>query len=195
MLISMLAQDCTCPYKISSQCFSLLHRFLQCRPKSQEEPCDHNGYHPLSNGTVGTFPLIEPDPSPPSALMHPTLLEKLRLGAPSSGHIQLSTINRSQSQHAVVEEFYRLQDSSPFPKLPPYFIHSTNDKLSVHEPSEREDIHNSSSDMNGTTHRSRPELMSKHKATKCEYICPTHALNWVFHSCYNCCLWAAPSNT
>ena len=95
--------------------------------------------------------------------MHPTLLEKLRLGAPSSGHIQLSTINRSQSQHAVVEEFYRLQDSSPFPKLPPYFIHSTNDKLSVNEPSEREDIHNDSSHTNGTIHRSRPELRANTK--------------------------------
>ena len=153
------------PSQIQSQSSNYTYRFPHCSPKSHEEPCDHNGYHPQSNGILS--PMIEPDPSPPSALMHPTLLEKLRLGAPTSGHIQLSTLNKSQSQHAVVDEFYRLQDSSPFPKLPPYFIHSTTDKLSVREPNEGDDIHNSSSRVNGTIHRSRPELTSKQK---CEYM-------------------------
>ena len=164
------------PSQIQSQSSNYTYRFPQCSPKLHEELCDHNSYHPQSNGILS--PMIEPDPSPPSALIHPTLLEKLRLGAPTSGHIQLSTLNKSQSQHAVVDEFYRLQDSSPFPKLPPYFIHSTTDKLSVREPNERDDIHNSSSCVNGTIHRSRPELTRKQK---CEYM-PTSVTAYCLHT-------------
>ena len=64
---------------------------------------------------------------PPSSLLHPTLLEKMRLGSPSSAHIQLSTLNRAQSNRSISETFYGLQDTAPFPRLPPYYVHKPTD--------------------------------------------------------------------
>ena len=64
---------------------------------------------------------------PPSSLLHPTLLEKMRLDSPSSAHIQLSTLNRGQSNQVISETLYSLQDSAPFPRLPPYYIHKPID--------------------------------------------------------------------
>ena len=81
--------------------------------------------------------VIAPEPHfipPPSSLLHPTLLEKLRLGSPSSAHIHLSTINREQSNQSISETFYGLQDSAPFPRLSPYYIHKPTD-TDIHRPS------------------------------------------------------------
>lgn len=64
---------------------------------------------------------------PPSSLLHPTLLEKMRLGSPSSAHIQLSTLNRTQSEQAISETLYGLQNTAPFPRLPPYYVHKPTD--------------------------------------------------------------------
>ena len=64
---------------------------------------------------------------PPSSLLHPTLLEKMRLGSPSSAHIQLSTLNRGQNNQIISEALYSLQDSAPFPRLPPYYVHKPTD--------------------------------------------------------------------
>ena len=47
----------------------------------------------------------------------------MRLGSPSSAHIQLSTLNRGQSNQVISETLYSLQDSAPFPRLPPYYVH------------------------------------------------------------------------
>lgn len=60
---------------------------------------------------------------PLDSLMHPVLLEKMRLGSPSSSHIKLSTLNADQSQQDIIETFYNLHKTSPFPKLPPYYVH------------------------------------------------------------------------
>lgn len=63
---------------------------------------------------------------PPTSLLHPTLLEKMRLGSPSNAHVHLSTLNRHQTENEISETFYKLHDASPFPKLPPYFVHKSN---------------------------------------------------------------------
>ena len=76
-------------------------------------------------------PQPPPFTPPPSSLLHPTLLEKMRLGSPSSAHIHLSTLNRPQSSQSISETFYSLQDSAPFPRLPPYYVHKPAD-LDVH---------------------------------------------------------------
>lgn len=60
---------------------------------------------------------------PPDSLIHPILLEKMRLGSPSSSHIQLSTLNINQSQQDISEAFYDLHRTTPFPRLPPYYVH------------------------------------------------------------------------
>ena len=60
---------------------------------------------------------------PPDSLIHPILLEKMRLGSPSSSHIQLSTLNSNQSQQDISEAFYDLHKTTPFPRLPPYYVH------------------------------------------------------------------------
>ena len=72
-------------------------------------------------------PQPPPFTPPPSSLLHPTLLEKMRLGSPSSAHIHLSTLNRPQSSQSISETFYSLQDSAPFPRLPPYYVHKPAD--------------------------------------------------------------------
>ena len=62
----------------------------------------------------------------PTSLLHPALLEKMRLSSPSSAHVHLSTLNRHQTENEISETFYDLQNVSPFPKLPPYFVHKSN---------------------------------------------------------------------
>lgn len=64
----------------------------------------------------------------PTSLLHPTLLEKLRLGSPSTEHIELNTLNRYQTENDVNEAFYKLHTTSPFPKLPPYFVHQQEEE-------------------------------------------------------------------
>ena len=56
----------------------------------------------------------------PTCLMHPVLVEKLRVGVSGVGNRQLSTVNFWQSEQSIRDQFYDLQDRSPFPKLPPY---------------------------------------------------------------------------
>ena len=58
--------------------------------------------------------------SPPQPTMHPTLLGKLRLGSPSAKHVQYSAVNRNNSRTATTA-LHELQQSAPFPKLPPYY--------------------------------------------------------------------------
>ena len=65
----------------------------------------------------------QPDLPPPSSILHPTLLEKMRLGSPSQAHRHLSTINSTQTNNAISETLYGLQDNAPFPRLPPYYVH------------------------------------------------------------------------
>ena len=78
---------------------------------------------PSSKAQAPETPFIPP----PSSLLHPTLLEKMRLDSPSSAHIQLSTLNRGQSNQVISETLYSLQDSAPFPRLPPYYVHKPRD--------------------------------------------------------------------
>lgn len=52
-------------------------------------------------------------------------MEKLRLGSPSAAHVDLATLNRHQTEHEINETLYGLQRVSPFPKLPPYFVHKS----------------------------------------------------------------------
>ena len=73
-------------------------------------------------------PLATPIPTStsvptPTALLHPTLMEKLRLGSPTPAHTDLSTLNRYQTESEINRTLYGLQETSPFPKLPPYFVH------------------------------------------------------------------------
>ncbi|XP_064383505.1 F-box only protein 16-like [Halichondria panicea] len=63
---------------------------------------------------------------PPDSLIHPVLLEKMRLnGSPSTRHTQLTTLNIDQSQQDIHEAFYDLHKSNPFPRLPPYYVHKS----------------------------------------------------------------------
>ena len=61
----------------------------------------------------------------PTSLLHPALLEKMRVGSPSSAHMLLSTLNRQQSEKEIRDTLYELQKVAPFPNLPPYFIHKS----------------------------------------------------------------------
>jgi hypothetical protein len=70
-----------------------------------------------------SFPSPSPPLPPPSSLLHPTLLEKMRLNSPTSAHMELTTLNRQQTENEINETLYNLQEASPFPKLPPYFVH------------------------------------------------------------------------
>lgn len=126
------------------------YRFPQRRSKPQGESHDQINYQPMFTETTTATSLAHAHPHttpPPSALMHPTLLEKMRLGTPTSGHIHLCTVNRSQSQTVARDEFYRLQDASPFPRLPPYYVHSST--AAVKRTSERDHVQSSPPQMNG----------------------------------------------
>ena len=141
-------------------------RFVQFRSSSRGESHDQINYHPdpMHNGTIMTTSPVNPRPhttSPPSALIHPTLLEKMRLGSPTPSHIHLSAMNRTQ--HAVMDEFYRLQDSSPFPRLPPYYVHSS----SMAE-NERDKAQSSPPHVNRKTPISRSELARKRRSVNGE---------------------------
>ena len=73
-------------------------------------------------------PTLTPHPTlvpPPTALLHPTLLEKLRLGTPTMAHVDLSTLNHHQTENEINNTFYELEKTSPFPKLPVYFVHKS----------------------------------------------------------------------
>ncbi len=66
------------------------------------------------------------DLPPPGSLIHPVLLEKMRLnGSSSKKHTQLTTLNIDRSQQDIYEAFYDLHKTNPFPKLPPYYVHKS----------------------------------------------------------------------
>lgn len=63
---------------------------------------------------------------PPDSLIHPVLLEKMRLnGSSSIKHAPLTTINIDQSKQDIHEAFYDLHKTNPFPRLPPYYVHKS----------------------------------------------------------------------
>lgn len=82
-----------------------------------------------ASSVATTHPTFGPAPTtllpPPTALLHPTLIEKMRLGSPSTAHMDLSTLNKHQTENEINETFYGLQRASPFPKLPAYFVHQS----------------------------------------------------------------------
>lgn len=89
-----------------------------------------HGTHPVFHcRTTPVPPQWSPTPltttedqtSPPRLTMHPTLLEKLRLGTPTPHHIHFSTINSKQSGSATKTDLHKIHQTSPFPKLPAYF--------------------------------------------------------------------------
>ena len=53
--------------------------------------------------------------------LHPTLLEKLRVGSPTSQHTQFSAINNKLSRKVSRDNIHAIQQTSPFPKLPAYY--------------------------------------------------------------------------
>ncbi len=87
-------------------------------------------------------PLTTPIP-PPTALLHPSLMEKLRLGSPTSAHMDLATLNRYQTDNEISKILYGLQEASPFPKLPPYFVHQSDAEGGNREESERSTLRHS----------------------------------------------------
>lgn len=80
-------------------------------------------YTPHTAGMGTQLPSPAPLLPPPSALLHPTLMEKMRLNSPTSAHMHLNTLNRQQTENEINETLYGLQEAAPFPKLPPYFVH------------------------------------------------------------------------
>lgn len=80
---------------------------------------------PLALG-VTTETII--DLPPPDCLIHPVLLEKMRLnGSPSPLHSQLTTLNINQSDRDMHDAFYDLHKTNPFPRLPPYYVHKSKE--------------------------------------------------------------------
>lgn len=103
--------------------------------------------HPLTPSpqrqSVSRWPPTSPPPrtttsqtSPLQPTLHPTLLEKLRLGSPSEQHMQWSAINRSSDRETASRQLHELQSSAPFPKLPPYYSHSPHGDSAASEPVE-----------------------------------------------------------
>ena len=86
------------------------------------QPCTHKNLlqtqRQIHPSTAATSPETS-HPRAPTSLMHPTLMEKLRLGLPTSGYLHTD----STVPIDTVTSFYRLQDISPFPHLSPYYIH------------------------------------------------------------------------
>lgn len=72
-----------------------------------------------------TSPAMQQYLPPPTSLLHPTLLEKMRLDSPSTAHMHLSTRNKQQTDNEINETFYKIQNAAPFPKLPPFFVHKS----------------------------------------------------------------------
>ena len=61
-----------------------------------------------------------------NAVLHPSLIEKLRVGTPTNETISISNINRNEKEDdkqlaAVVQH---VQSHAPFPSLPPYYINA-----------------------------------------------------------------------
>ena len=61
---------------------------------------------------------------PLNAILHPSLIEKLRVGTPTNETISISNINHNEKEDdkqlaAVVQH---VQSNAPFPSLPPYYI-------------------------------------------------------------------------
>lgn len=67
---------------------------------------------------------------PIEAMLHPSLLEKLRLGDPNDDNVSISTKNISLAGKDLADIISRVQTTSPFPKLLPYYVLS---KVSVKE--------------------------------------------------------------
>lgn len=61
---------------------------------------------------------------PIDAVLRPSLMEKLRLGSPSSNSILLSNINQSVNEEdmELAYRVHKVQSSSPFPPLPHYYL-------------------------------------------------------------------------
>ena len=55
-------------------------------------------------------------------MLHPSLLEKLRLGDPSDDNVSISTKNISLAGKDLADVISRVQTASPFPKLLPYYV-------------------------------------------------------------------------
>ena len=85
----------------------------------------HSVFHcrttPVPQWSPTPMTTTEDQTSPPQLTMHPTLLEKLRLGTPTPHHVQFSTINSKQSRSATNTDLLKIHQTSPFPKLPAYF--------------------------------------------------------------------------
>ena len=83
--------------------------------------------HPYQQPILGATQDTSIELPPPDSLIHPVLLEKMRLGSPSTSHTQLSTLNSDQSQQGIHEAFYDLHKTNPFPRLPPYYVHKSEE--------------------------------------------------------------------
>ena len=83
----------------------------------------HEHTFPPPSGGLASPLTPAPPPPPPSALLHPTLLEKMRLDSPTPAHMHLTTLNRQQTEEEINDTLYGLQETAPFPKLPLYFVH------------------------------------------------------------------------
>ena len=55
-------------------------------------------------------------------MLHPSLLEKLRLGDPNDDNVSISTKNISLAGKDLADVISRVQTASPFPKLLPYYV-------------------------------------------------------------------------
>ena len=114
--------------------FSFSYAFMKI-PTKHSMRAKRRRTHPLTPSpqqqSASRWPPTSPPPrtttsqsSPLQPTLHPTLLEKLRLGSPSEHHMQWSAINRSSDGVAASRQLHELQSSAPFPKLPPYYCHS-----------------------------------------------------------------------
>lgn len=130
-------------YKVDTEYLPLYSRFPSMRSARAEYTPNLMDSHectlPLPSGRLTSTPPALP---PPLALLHPTLLEKMRLDSPTPAHMHLTTLNRQQTEEEISDTLYGLQETAPFPKLPLYFVHQdesggdasiTERKLSIEE--------------------------------------------------------------
>jgi hypothetical protein len=95
-----------------------------------------------NNGLVDTWngPMINID-----TVLHPSLLEKLRLGSPNSDNVFISTINHSSNVNSqeLTAKVHNVQSKSPFPSLPPYYLikeKKMNDTSELHTESKDNEL-------------------------------------------------------
>ncbi len=95
----------------------VIYRYPQNPPQPSSTTVSHPphlNHHCTSVSEAIHVPAIHP--KVPDSVMHPGLLEKLRLGQPTPGYLSSVPIDTQTS-------FYKMQDVSPFPHLPPYYVH------------------------------------------------------------------------